>query len=406
MEKMQNSRLPRRIGLLYLIFYGLGNVIGSGIYILLGKIAQISGYYTPLAFLLASLAILLTALCYAELSARYPNAAAEAIYLQEGLALPMIGRITALFIIGGTLFSSAALVSGIYGYLRPLVDIGAVGSSLVTLVLLSLIALWGIKESLLFNALFTFVEILGLGLILWYGIPQIDFAHLDPTRYIPKADSKDLGMILMGSFLAIYAYIGFEDITKLSEEAKNPRKNIPLAIFWTLAIVTILYVGVAFVAVTLITPQQLAKSDEVLATLYQKIAHQDYLLNLIALFSILNGTLVQLIMVSRLIYAGAKEGWFPSFLAALHPKTKTPLYATILGATLIFALTLWLDLLTLAQLTSFGILILFSAVDLALFSIKRKKPAPPTIYQVPSWVPLAATVLNISLIFLALFWHP
>ncbi len=402
---MEKKGLPRQIGLVYLIFYGLGNVIGAGIYVLLGKIAQISGYYTPLAFLFASLAILLTALCYAELSARYPNAAAEAIYLQEGLALPMIPQLSALFIIAGTLFSSAALVSGVYGYLRPILDLGAVGSSLATLLLLTLITLWGIKESLLFNAIFTFVEILGLGLILWYGIPQIDFAHLDPARYLPKADPKDLEIVLMGSFLAIYAYLGFEDITKLSEEAKEPRKNIPLAIFWTLAIVTILYVGVAFVAVTLIPPQQLAKSDEVLATLYQKIAHQDYLLNLIALFSILNGTLVQLIMVSRLIYASAKEGWFPSFLATLHPKTKTPLYAILLSSALIFVLTLWLDLLTLAQLTSYGILILFSAVDLALFLIKRKKPAPPHVYQVPSWVPIVAMMLNISLIFLALFWN-
>lgn len=402
---MERNRLPRQIGLLYLIFYGVGNVVGAGIYILLGKIAQISGYYTPIAFLLASLAILLTALCYAELSARYPHSAAEAIYLQEGLALPLIPQLSALFIIVGALLSSAALVSGVYGYLRPLIDIGAVGSSLATLTLLVLIALWGIKESLFFNAIFTFMEILGLGLILWYGLPQIDFAHLDLGRYIPKADPKEVEMVLMGSFLAIYAYIGFEDITKLSEEAKDPRRSIPLAIFWTLAIVTILYVGVAFVAVTLIPPQQLAQSDEVLATLYQRIAHQDYLLNIIALFSILNGTLVQLIMVSRLIYAGAKEGWFPSFLAKLHPVTKTPWSATLIGAALIFLLTLWLDLLTLAQLTSYGILILFSGVDLSLLLIKRKKPAPPSIYQVPSWVPIAAVALNISLMVLALFWH-
>ena len=391
---MKKVTLNRVIGLPYLILYGLGNIIGAGIYILIGEISGISGYLTPLAFLTACIGVLFSALSYAELSSRYPKSAAEAYFLQKGFNNRLIADISGFVIILSGLFSAAAIISGLYGYLQPFVDIGEFATSFVIISILTFIAIWGIKQSVGLAALFTLIEILGILLIIVVGFYYLDLSKIDYSQYIPSKIT-DINFILLGSFLAFYAFIGFEDVVKLSEETINPSKTMPKAIIITLLLVTFLYVAVSFVAVSVVDPKTLASSKEPLALVYQELQGDSKILNYIAIFAIVNGALVQIIMVSRMFYGMAKEGWLPQFLAYVNPTTKTPIYATVLTAILLSVLVLFLDLVKLAEFTSYGLLSVFLLINVALLRIKSKEKAPKEAYVVPYWVPAVAIIINV-----------
>ncbi len=402
---MKNLSLKRVLTLPWLVLYTLGNIVGAGIYILIAKIAQISGYYTPLAFLLASLVTLLSALSYAELVSRYPYSAAEALYLKKGFGLRLLPWLGGGLIILGGLFGAATLISGFYGYLASLIDIGQTTSDILLLIILFFIASWGSEFSVKVAGIFTLVELLGLLLIIFYGFGQIQVEDIQMQNIIPSFDFTDIQMTLLGTFLAFYAYTGFEDTTKLAEEAKNPKKDIPLAIIISLLIVTLLYVAVAFIAVMVMSPQELAKSDQALATLFTKlVSHKSYIINYIAIFAIVNGTLVQIIMVSRMLYGMARQGWLPSILAKIDPKSKTPIIAILLTTILLFLLTLCFDLLSLAQASNYGILALYLAIDISLIRIKIKKEAPQGSFTIPFWIPVAAVGINLVLFLFTLVY--
>ena len=301
-------------------------------------------------------------------------------------------------IIFSGILSSAAIVSGFYGYLKPLVDIGEFATLLVILALLSAVAIWGIKESVVVTSLFTLIEIFGLLLVIWYGFGSISLERLDPTRYIPPLHIEVWLQIALGSFLAFYAFIGFEDIVKLSEEVVDAKRTMPRAIILTLLIVTLLYTLVAFVSVSVIEPKLLAQSsaplDEVFAKLTGKNSH---ILGIIALFAIVNGVLVQIIMVARMLYGLAKEGVLPVWLATIHPRTRTPIYATLLTGLSILLFAYFIDLVRLAELTSFGIFVVFILINIALIRIKAKEPNFDG-FQVPKALPYIAVLINLALL--------
>ena len=160
-------------------------------------------------------------------------------------------------------------------------------------------------------------------------------------------------------------------------------------------LVAFLYVAVSFVAVSVVDPKTLASSKEPLALVYQELQGDSKILNYIAIFAIVNGALVQIIMVSRMFYGMAKEGWLPQFLAYVNPTTKTPIYATVLTAILLSVLVLFLDLVKLAEFTSYGLLSVFLLINVALLRIKSKEKAPKEAYVVPYWVPAVAIIINV-----------
>ncbi len=390
---MAKISLKRAVTLPYLVLYGLGNIVGAGIYILIGEIAGISGYLSPLAFLAACIGVLFSALSYAELSSRYPKSAAEAYYLQQGFGIRWIADLSGFIIILSGLFSAAAVISGLYGYIKPFFDIGAFTTAVLAISLLTAIAIWGIKESVGIAALFTLIEVGGLLLIIFFGYEKIDFAKIEYQQFLPSSIS-DINLILLGSFLAFYAFIGFEDMVKLSEEVINPSKTMPRAIVITILLVTFLYIGVAFVAINTLDPHTLSQSKAPLALVYQQLQGDSHILNYIAIFAIVNGALVQIIMVSRMFYGMAKEGWLPILLATIHPKTQTPIVATILTGILLTILVYFLDLVSLAEVTSYGLLIVFLLINVALLRIKSHKKAPKEAFTVPKWIPIAAVFIN------------
>lgn len=396
--------LARKVSPFLLLFFGLGNILGAGIYVLLGKVAEVSGYYTPLSFIIALIIVSFTALSYSELASRFPVASGVAAYMEEGLHKRWLSLATGLAIVLAGLVSAAAIANGFSGYFNELFAIPRSLSMVLLLCLIGAVAIWGIGESVKIAMLFTLVEIGGLLIIIIAGAPALSDLPMLVERSAASWEWDALPLITVGAFLAFYAFLGFEDIVHLAEEVKTPNRSMPLAILLALGIATLLYILVSLVAVSLIPPSQLAATDAPFAELYKAATgSQDaVLITVISMFAIVNGALIQIVMASRILYGMSIKGWLPIMLSQVNDKTKTPVVATTLVTAVTMLMALIFPLVELAQMTSAIILVIFTAANLALIRIKKRHPNPSGVFCVPIFVPITATALN--LLFLGFEW--
>ncbi len=398
MEK-DRGKLSRSIGFWLLLFYGLGNILGAGIYVLIGKIAGIAGYYTPLAFLLAFVVVVFTALAYVELSGRFPRSAGSAIYIYEGFRCRWLATCFGLLIGLSGLFSAATMMHGFYGYLSGFFVLPRNFIIILLIAILTAIAVWGITESLLVTAFITMLEAGGLLMVIAVGLPFVEFEPEKISRYFTNIDPNIANNILLASFLALFAFIGFEDMVNIVEEVKEPERNMGRAILYSLFLAATFYFLVALVSVTVVEPQVLAESESPLSTVYTiSTGKPATVLSIIALFAIINGALVQMIMASRILYGMASEGWLPAIFTKVHPKRRTPLPATLLVAVIVVVLALFLPILTLAKSTSFLVFTIFILVNLSLIKVKLRDPKPAKGMVYPVWVPAVGLVLNVAIL--------
>ena len=397
-------RLKRTLNLPMITFYGLGNILGAGIYVLVGKVAGEAGYFVPLSFILAAFVAAISAFTYAELSARHPVSAGVAAYIYEGFHWRSLSVLVGLLIMLAGIVSAAAIAHGFAGYLRVFIDIPEWLIVLLAILALGGLAAWGIKHSVLVASLFTLLEIFGLLVIIFVGIEHLPELPQDIRVTHPEPVVFSLAGVLSGAFLAFYAYLGFEDMVNVSEEVKNPTLNMPRAILLSVIISTLLYSAVVLVAVMLVPPMQLAASEAPLADVYSAATGSPpVLITVIGLFAVLNGALIQIIMASRLLYGMAAKRWLPSFLAYVHPRTHTPLVTTAIATGLVLLFALVLPLVTLAQLTSALVLSVFCLVNLALLRIKRSHPRPEGVHVYSIWVPRLGFVSALAFLLIELF---
>lgn len=382
-----------------LIFYGLGNIFGAGIYVLIGEIAGIAGIYLPLAFLLACIVVFFTALTYAELSARFPQSAGVAVYINAGFNSPFLSTLVGLTIALSGLLSAATLLDGFHSYLSMFIQIPESITTLVTVILISGIGIWGISQSITITALFTLIETFGLCMVIYVGFGDVSWDMHTFESFTPPMSFTLINTIILGAFLAFYAFIGFEDMVNIAEEVKDPTHTMPKAIIITLSIVTFIYIIVALVSISVISVEELADSSAPLAKVYETATHSPAtILGIIALFAVINGALVQIIMASRIFYGMSVQGWIPYFLSIVHPKTRTPINATVLAGATVFLLSTYFPIVTLAQSSSFLIFIIFTLVNVSLLIIKRKDPHPKGIRTYPIMIPAIAIILNLILL--------
>lgn len=392
--------LKRSLSLPLVTFYGIGTILGAGIYVLVGKVAGYAGMFTPLAFLVASLLAALSAFSYAELSARFPKSAGEAVYVQEGLGWRHLSIVVGVAIVLSGTISMATLVHGFVGYFQVFFNVPAELVIIFLTLVLGLVVAWGINESVIIASLMTLLEIGGLVLILWVGHPHL--ADL-PARWpdmLPPLELSAWAGIMAGSFIAFYAFIGFEDIVNVAEEVRNPHRNLPRAIVIALIVTTLFYFAVAIVSILTLTPEQLSRTDAPLAELYRSVTGREpIVITIISLVSVLNGALIQIIMASRVLYGMSRQGWLPPFLGQVNVVTRTPLAATGIITALVLLFALWLPLVSLAKLTSFIILIVFALINLSLWQIKIRAPQPEDIRAVPLWVPIIGFFFSGAFVF-------
>ncbi len=395
---MERIGLKRTITLPLLTLYGLGNILGAGIYVLVGKVAGVAGYGVPLAFLVASVVAGISAFSYAELAARFPKSAGEAVYLQAGFGRQWLSMLTGLAIALAGMISAAVLARGFSGYLGVLMTAPAGVVSTVLLISLGLLAFWGIKESLHVAAVFTLVEIGGLLLIVWLARGSFGTLPEHLGEMFPLRREAWQG-VFIGAFLAFYAYIGFEDMVNVAEEVYQPARNFPLAIGLALLVATVLYISVATVAVLTIPPTMLATKEAPLAAVYQlSTGKTPHLISFIGMFAVVNGALIQIIMASRILYGLSCNGWLPGWFGRVHPLTQTPANATYLVTTVVILMALAFPLEKLAAGTSTLVLMVFTLVNIALIRIKQKRKAVPGILLVPDWLPWMGWVLSLGLL--------
>lgn len=399
------NTVPKRVlNLPLLTLYGLGTILGAGIYVLVGKVAGIAGIYTPAAFLLSALLAALTGCSFAEMSSRYPKSAGEVVYIQQAFHWSSLSRWVGLLVILTGLVSAATLVKGFAGYFIFFVPLPTVAVECVLVFLLAAIAAWGIAESVTVASVVTCIEVLGLLFLLF--VLRENFALL-PTQWnnlLPPPNVAVYHAISLGAFLAFYAFIGFEDMVNVAEETRNPERTLPRAIILALSLSAILYILISILAVLALPISVLANTDKPMIDLMAtKSQWGAQVIGVISLIAVLNGALIQIIMGARVVYGMAMQGLLFPWLSALHSRTQTPIRATVCVALCVLLLATSFPLEGLATATSFIILVVFCLVNLSLIVIKsRKVSVLHTGFSNPIIVPYLALLLNLLMLALQL----
>lgn len=391
--------LKRQLGLTLLVLYGLGNILGAGIYVLVGQVSAAAGHHAPLAFVVAAIVAAFTAFSYGELAARYPVSAGEAIYMHKAFANKPLSITVGLLIAMAGLASTATLARGFVGYARVLLPVA--DSLMITALVLALglTAAWGIRQSVRIAAALTLVEVGGLLLVIGVGADALMELPIRLPSLLPAWEVGVLSGILGGAFLAFFAFIGFEDMVNIAEEVREPERILPLGIVIALIISTAIYFVVVLIATLNVAPDQLAQSDAPLALVYRHATGTEpVLIGAIGALAAINGGLVQIIMASRIFYGMSNHGWLPAVLKTVHPRTHTPVIATVLAAAIVWALALWIPIVQLAGATSFLVLTVFTLVNLALIRIKLREPQPVGVRPIAFWLPVAGLLSSAGLL--------
>lgn len=394
---MSSVDLKRSVSLPFLIFYGVGTIVGGGFYALLGEVVGLSGMATPIAFLLTGLLAMVSAFSFAELSARFPVSAGEAQYVDAGFGSAALTRLTGWLVMATGIVSTATLCVASAGFIAPLLPAELAAVPLVIISLLYLVmfltASWGIGGSVLVVSLVTIIEV---GALVYVFVINADVLTTLPSRAANIWPTQWTG-VFAGAFLAFYAFIGFEDMVNLAEEVKSPRRNMPLAIFICIGAAGLLYVAVALVAVLAVSPEALANSPAPVAALASGQGWWPTTgLWMVSILAGLNGALVQIIMAARVGYGLARAGRAPAWLGDVHKTRRTPIKATALVVGIGWLLASFLPIATLAEVTSSIVLLVFTLVNLALWRLKVQGRAAmsPDVPNFPTWVPLLGFLVS------------
>lgn len=393
--------LRRSLSLTLLTLYGTGTMVGAGIYVLLGQTAGLAGMQTPLAYLLAAIVVIPTALSFGELASRYPQSAGEAAYVRAGLNSDRLSLIVGLMVVAAGSVSAASITIGCVGYIQTFFNqLPDYVGILLVIGILGLLAVWGITQSVVIAALLAIVEIGGLIVIIIAGLPET-FSSTDnfSAYFIPDSTLAWSG-VLSASMLAFYAFIGFEDMVNIAEEVKRPRRNLPLGILLALTLTTLLYLLISIVAVSVVPAEKLSASTAPLGLIFSHTTNMPVeIMNAIGIMAALNGILIQIIMAPRILYGLSSQRALPAVFSKIHPVTRTPLVATLLVIIIVLTLALAFPIDKLARWTSLITLTVFTLCNFALIRIKRTKPPPAEVFTVA--MPIPVTGFIISLVFLA-----
>ncbi|WP_285789493.1 amino acid permease [Micromonospora sp. NBRC 101691] len=425
--------LKRRLGARDLTGFGIGIVIGTGIFTLTGLEArEHAGPGVVVSFAIAGLVALLAALCYAELASSIPAAGSAYTY-----AYATMGEIVA-WIIGWDLLlefalGSAVVARGWSGYLAELfnlpatwfgeegsvVNVGAIGIVL----LLGVVAIVGIRESARVTNLLVLVKVAICVFVIVAGAFFVKAANLTP--FIPPAEEAGAGEtglrqpvtqaifgmepsvfgfagVLTAAAVVFFAYTGFEAVANLGEETRNPRRDLPLGLLGTLLVATVLYIGVSLVVVGMVPYDEIDRGAPIAAAFESVGAGwAAILVSIAAVAGLTSVILVQLVAMGRIGFAVARDGLIPPAVAKVHPRWGTPYRITAMMTVLVALLAGFLPLTALADLVSIGALCAFVLVSLAVPILRRTRPELERPFTVP-FSPVLPVVSALACLYLML----
>lgn len=390
--------LERSLRLWQITLMSIGVILGAGIYVVIGEAAGLAGNTVWLSFILAAIVASFTGLSYVELASRFPSAAAEYTYVEQSFG-KRFAWVTGWMIIAGSIIGSATVALGFARYLSAIVNTPVITTAFVALLLIGFVLFLGVQETASLTILFTIIEAAGLIIVIFVGLPSL--GEVDYTQM-----AQGITGLLQAGVLIFFGYIGFEGITRLANETKQPEKTIPKAILISLIVTTILYILVGLAAVSVVPWEELASSKAPLALVAQQVFGEEsfLLLSLIALFSTFNTSLAMLLSGSRLVYGMAIEKGLPHVFTKVSPKTKTP-WVAIIGVVLASLLFLFIgDVAVIANLTNFTIFVVFIVVNATVIYLRYKKPTdegfkiPGSIGKLPI-LPVLGVITTIFLLF-------
>ncbi|MGE0736013.1 MAG: APC family permease [Alphaproteobacteria bacterium] len=390
--------LRRTLGLGVLVLYGLGMIVGAGIYVLIGQVAGEAGMAAPLSFLLAAALAGITGLSFAELVARYPEAAAEVAYVDNAFGIRPLSAAVGIALVLATLVGAATLAKGGAGYMREYVDLPDALLIAASVSFFTLIAAIGVRTSAVAVAICTVIELAGLVFVIVVGFDALGTLPTRIGEMIPK-DTAALGVALGGAFTAFFAYLGFETLANMAEETKRPERTLPRAMLLSVALAAVIYVLVALVAVLTIAPAILAEAAAPLCLVVERAGLPCKSgFAAVALFGLANGIIAHIILIARLLYGMARRGLAPRQFGKVNPVSHVPLAATIVAGAAVLAAALLVPFENLVAATSFITLSVFALVNAALWRLKTRPAQTPPALQVPLWAPIVGCVSCIALL--------
>jgi len=439
-----DTKLLRTMGLFSLVVYGVGDMVGSGIYATVGKAAGQMGNAVWAAFLVSMVAALLTGLSYACIASRYPRAAGAAYVTQHAFRLRFVSYVVGLTVCASGLTSMATSSNAFAGTLADMLQVrGAWGTSTITLpatteaipaagttsspatspaspaprvlfnfdwsvaaiiigflLFMTLVNLWGIRESMITNLICTLIEVGGLLFIIAISVPywgSVNYLEM-PAGHTGATEA--LRSVFAGAVLTFFAFVGFEDMLNVSEEVKDPERTMPRGMITALVIVAVIYLGVAISAVSVVNWQELKSASAPLASITSVAAKwlPKEVFQIITMFAVANTVLINYIMGSRLLYGMARQKLVPAALGRVHAKRRTPHVAILTLLVIVCILAFSGDVQTLGTATGLLLLSMFAIVNAALVVLKLRPGEPRGRFEVPVIVPILGIVVNVTLI--------
>jgi basic amino acid/polyamine antiporter, APA family len=351
-------------------------IIGAGIYVLVGVATSRAGAAVWLAFVLAALLSALTALSYAELASLFPKAGAEYEYTRQ--ALPeWTAFLIGVVMITGLVVAASAVSLGFARYLQAFVALDPRLLAALLIVALTVFGATGIRYSARLTVLLSAVQVGGLLLVIAVGLPHLGHQQLLAAR--------GTGGVLSAAALVFFAFIGFDDMNTLAEETRNPTRTVPLALLLSLGIATLLYVGVAVAAVSVLGASALAASPRPLADVLSATLGSGWAdgIVVIAIISTVNTTLISLTAASRLLYGMASTGAVPRRFGQVNRLTRTPLLAMLACASVALPVVLVGDIVLIASITDFAVYTVFLAVNATVILLRVRRPDVPRPFRTP-----------------------
>jgi amino acid transporter len=399
---VSETPLRRVISTRMLLVFVVGDVLGAGIYALVGEVGAEVGGAIWTAFTAALILAVLTAFAYAELVTKYPQAAGSALYVDRAYKVPFLTFMVGFAVMCSGIASASTLSRAFAGdYLDQFVDLPLVLAAIGFILAVAAINLRGIAESVKANVALTCVEVVGLLLIVAVGVAALGDADADFARNFEFKEGESVFLaIIGGASLAFYALIGFEDSVNVAEETRDPVRAFPRALFAGLAIAGVIYLLVTLTASMVVPTGALSDSSGPLLEVVERgpLDIPVKLFAFIALLAVANGALINMIMASRLVYGMARRDIIPPAFASVLRNRRTPHVAIALTTLIAVALISTGDISELADTTVLLLLSVFTIVNVSVLVLRRDEVAGPH-FRAPSILPVLGAVVSLVLIY-------
>ncbi|MBJ8343264.1 APC family permease [Antrihabitans sp. YC2-6] len=385
-----------------LLLFIVGDILGTGIYALTGRVAGQVGGVVWLPFLVAFVVALITAFSYLELVTKYPQAAGAALYTHKAFGIQFVTFMVAFAVMCSGITSASTASRAFASNFSSAFELDlktGVWITVIGLLFMGVVAavnFRGVGESVKLNVLLTCVELSGLLIIICIGAWALGIGDGDFSRAteFDTGDRTALGGVIAASTLAFYAMVGFEDSVNMAEECKQPSKIFPKVLLAGLITTGIIYMLVSITSVALVPHAELIETDTPLLSVVERgaPAFPTDLFAYISMFAVANSALINMLMASRLLYGMARQGVIPRVLGKVHPTRRTPYVSIGFTTLLAFGLIIFVgEVPALGGTTSLLLLCVFTVVNVACL-VLRKDPVKHKHFRAPTVLPVVGAL--------------